>query len=134
MRRWNPRSPWLVVVLLCAVIALVAAACSSDGDSADEGGFSSDTTFAASATTLTTVVADGGGDTDRFATGDYFCRRLSFRDSGLRRILSNTTDRLLLAGSPGWASTPQTGEPIDIFFAHSIVDSNSFICSSLMME
>jgi hypothetical protein len=78
MRRWNPRSPWLVGVLLFALIALVAAACSSDGDSAiasyesvtDGGDSSSATTIGAAATTLTTVLADEGGNTHRFAGGD----------------------------------------------------------------
>jgi len=51
---------------------------------------------------------------DQFATGDYFCRRPTAKDSGVRRILSNTSHRLMLTRSPGWASTPQTGEPIDI--------------------
>jgi len=51
---------------------------------------------------------------DRFATGDYFCRRPTTPNAEVRRIVANTADRLLLAGSPGWASTPETGELIDI--------------------
>ncbi len=67
MRRWNPRSPWLIAIFLLVVIALIAGACS--------GSDSSDTTFAAASadttvvgeSTRTTVAASGAPASDNDA-------------------------------------------------------------------
>lgn len=58
MRRWNPRSPWLVTVFLLVVLALIASACGGGSDSSD--------TTVLSGTPDPTIAAEGGGD----AVGD----------------------------------------------------------------
>ena len=62
-----------------------------------------------------TVVVDGEPlIPDQLSTGDYYCRRPAEKDTGFRRISGNTSDRLILTSTPGWAQAPRPGEPIDI--------------------
>jgi hypothetical protein len=94
MKRWNPRSPWLIGAVVVAVMALITASCAGGADTA-----SSDTTFQAN-TTLTTVAAGGGseapgpsrdiaGGTDGLAGRDT---SISLGSDGIDPIVFQPTD------------------------------------------
>jgi len=90
MRRWNPRSPWLIAIFLLAVIALITGACSgSDSSDTTVAAASADTTVAS---TNTTVAASGAPASDNDALERGVVAPVAFQVGSIGRDVIFTAD------------------------------------------